>query len=299
MGRREEGIDVMRLPTKPSRAKTTGPRVNQWRGPRAGEAAGRHAETRRAHVIAAWKRRLRLAGLLTGAVLLGWGAVTAAKYAGPALARALEIRSITVEGAHQIQKQEVIDLVGLKQGAALHQIVTASIKRQVEGHPWVKEAVVTRVPFHELRISITERKPAAIVRIGSDNFLSDDSGHVLARLGQADNEALPMVTGIDLKGFMQGDGGVRQAIVSGIELAKLVGHTYDGRLQINAANPSNLVASVRGVQFQFGEDPLGEQWERFRRVKPTLKTLNFDGRGRGANEVDLRYDNRIIVRERG
>jgi cell division protein FtsQ len=289
----------MRLLAKRSRTRKTGPRLNQWRGPRAGEAAGRHAEARYAHAVAAWKRRLRLAGLLTGAVLLGWGAVTGVKYSGPTAARLLEIRSITVEGAHQIQKQEVIDLAAVKPGTALHQIVTASIRRQVESHPWVKEAVVTRVPFHELRISITERKPAAIVRIGSENFLSDDGGHVLARLGQADNEALPMVTGIDLKGFIQGDGGVRQAIVSGIELAKLVGHTYDGRIQINAANPSNLVASVRGVQFQFGDDPLGEQWERFQRVKPTLKTLNFDDRGRGANEVDLRYDHRIIVREGG
>jgi cell division protein FtsQ len=92
---------------------------------------------------------------------------------------------------------------------------------------------------------------------------------------------------------------VRQAIMSGIELAKLVGHTYEGRLQINAANPSNLVASVRGVHFQFGEEAVIEQWDRFQRVKPTLKTLNFEGQGRGANEVDLRYENRIIVRERG
>ena len=122
---------------------------------------------------------------------------------------------------------------------------------------------------------------------------------MLARLGQADDDALPMVTGVDSIGLLQGDGGVRQAIMSGIELAKLVGLTYEGRLQVNAANPSNLVASVRGVLFQFGEEAVGDQWERFRQVKPTLKTLNFDGQGRGANEVDLRYENRIIVRERG
>lgn len=280
-------------------ARPTGPRKNQWRGPRTGEATSQRVEARRAKTAAAWKRRLRLAGLLVGAVFVGWGLVTAVKYSGPFMKRLLEIRTVTVEGIHQIHKQEVIDLAGLKPGAALHHIITSSIKLQVESHPWVKEAVVTRVPFHELRISIVERKPAAIVRVGTENFLSDEGGHVLARLGQADNEALPMVTGIDLKRFMQGEGGVRQAIVSGIELAKLVGHTYEGRLQINAANPLNLVASVRGVQFQFGQEAVDEQWERFQRVKPTLKTLNFDGRGRGAHEVDLRYENRIIVRERG
>jgi cell division protein FtsQ len=280
-------------------ARPAEPRVNQWKGPRAGAAASQYLEVRRAKRLAAWKRRLRWGGLFAGAVCMGWGLVTVAQYAGPALARVFEIRTVTVEGVHQIQKQELIDLVKLKPGAALHQIVIAAIQQQLESHPWVKEAVVTRVPFHELRLSVVERKPAAIVRIGAENFLSDEGGHLLARLGHADNEALPMVTGIDLKRLLQGDGGARRAIASGIELAKLVGHTYDGRLQINAANPANLVASVRGVQFQFGEDALHEQWERFERVKPTLKTLSFEGQGRGANEVDLRYENRIIVRERG
>jgi cell division protein FtsQ len=242
---------------------------------------------------------LRWGGLLAAAALLGWGVVTAMHYAGPVFAQLLEIRTVTVEGTHHIRKQELIDLVGLKPGAGLHQIITTSIKQQVESHPWVKEAVVTRVPFHELRLSVVERTPAAIVRSGTENFLCDEKGYVLARLGQADNEALPMVTGIEVKGLREGDGAVRQVIASAIELATLVAHSYGGRLQIHAANPSNLVASVRGVQFQFSEEALTEQWERFQRVKPTLRTLNFDGRGHGANEVDLRYENRIIVRERG
>jgi cell division protein FtsQ len=289
----------MRSFYKSKGSRPAGPRRNQWKGPRAGEAMSLHAEARRMKALATWARGLKLGGLLVGAVLLGWGMVTAWKLSGPAIKRLLEIRAVTVEGVHQIPKQELIDLAALRPGTALHQVMTSAIEYQVKTHPWVKEAVVTRVPFHELRIAVIERKPAAIVRIGSDNFLCDDGGHVLTRLGQADNEALPMVTGIELKGFIQGDSGVRHVVMSGIELAKLVGETYGGRLQVNAANPSNLVASLRGVQFQFGEEAMGEQWGRFQRVKPTLKTLNFDGRGRGVHEVDLRYENRIIVRERG
>ncbi|MBI3356624.1 MAG: FtsQ-type POTRA domain-containing protein [Nitrospirae bacterium] len=259
----------------------------------------KHAETGQAKAAARWINLMRWGGLMTGAALIGWVAMVGVKYSGPMLKRLLEIKIVTVEGVHHINKQEVIDLVGLKPGTPLHHVITTVIKGQVESHPWVKEALVTRVPFHELRISVIERKPAAIIQTGSDNFLSDEGGHVLARLGQADDDMLPMVTGVDPKGLLRGDGAVRQAIMSGIELAKLVGHTYEGRLQVNAANPSSLVASVRGVRFQFGEETVGDQWERFQRVKPTLKTLNFDGYGRGANEVDLRYENRIIVRERG
>ena len=290
---------MMRSFLKGKRARPAGPRKNQWRGPCAGQVMSQNAEARRAKTVARWTRLMRWSGMMVGAVLMGWILMMGVKHSGPALKRLLEIKAVTVEGVHHMNKQEVIDLVELKPGTPLHHIVTTAIKEQVESHPWVKEAVVTRVPFHELRISVIERKPAAIVRAGAENFLSDEGGHVLARLGQADDETLPMVTGIDSKELMRGDGGMRQAIVSGIELAKLVGHTYEGRLQVNAANPSNLVASVRGVQFQFGESAVGDQWERFQRVKPTLKTLSFDGRGRGANEVDLRYENRIIVRERG
>jgi cell division protein FtsQ len=289
----------MRPILKRKGARPAGPRKNQWRGSRAGQVVSQHAEARRAKTVARWINLMRWGGLMAGAVLIGWVVMMGVKYSGPLLTRLLEIKTVTVEGVQHFNRREVVDLVALKPGTSLHQVVLPAIKHQVESHPWVKEAVVTRVPFHELRITVIEREPAAIIRTGSENFLSDEAGHVLARLGQIDDEALPMVTGVDPKGLLQGDGAVRQAIMSGIELAKLVGHTYAGRMQVNAANPSNLVASVRGVQFQFGDEAVGDQWERFQLVKPTLKTLNFDGHGRGANEVDLRYENRIIVRERG
>jgi cell division protein FtsQ len=163
----------------------------------------------------------------------------------------------------------------------------------------VKSATVTRVPFHELRISIVERKAAVVVHTGSENFLADDEGRLLASLGPHDDHTLPVVNGVDLEGFFRGDVATRQAIGSGVELARLVGNSLEGRLSIDTQNPSNLVASVRGVRFHFGLSEVGEQWERFQRVRPAIKALRFDERGRGANEVDLRFDNRVIVRERG
>jgi len=236
---------------------------------------------------------------MTGMVLVAWLIVMGVKYSGPALQMLLEIKTITVEGVHHIDKQKVLDLATVKPGTALHHIVTRVIKERVESHPWIKEAEVTRVPFHELRISLVERIPAAVIRTDSQNFLTDAEGHVLTRLGQTDDDALPLVTGIDSKGLLEGTESVRKVIASGIELAKLIGQTFEGRLQVNAENPSNLVALVQGVRFQFGEEAVEEQWERFRRVKPPLRTLNFDGHGRRANEVDLRYGNRIVVREGG
>lgn len=277
------------------RSSPVEPRKNQWKDLE-GERAGREAQQ---GTTARRKALTRWAGVIIGMVFVVGIIVISVKYAGPALQALLEIKTITIEGGHHIDRQKVLDLAKVKSGSGLHHIVTSVIKEQVESHPWVKEAEVTRVPFHELRISLVERKPAAVIRADSQNFLTDAEGHVLTRLGQTDDDALPLVTGIDSKGLLEETESVRQVIASGIELAHLVGQTFEGRLQVNAENPSNLIALVQGVRFQFGEAAVGEQWKRFQRVKPTLKTLNFDGRGRRANEVDLRYENRIVVREGG
>ncbi|MCS6285583.1 MAG: FtsQ-type POTRA domain-containing protein [Nitrospira sp.] len=279
--------------------RPAGPRQNQWKGARSNQVESQHRVARRAQAMAKGRQLIRWGAIGLGVILGAWGIVVGLQQAGPLLQRLLEIKTVTVEGVHQIGKQELVDRLALKPGTPLHHVVTTTMKERVESHPWVKEAVVTRVPLHELRVSVVERKPAAIVHANSENFLSDEEGHVLARLGQEDNVMFPMVTGLDSRELLRGDADVRHAVKSGIELARLVGQTIDGRLQINAANPANLVASVRGIQFQFGQEAVSEQWERFQRIKPSLKTVTFDGHGRGGNDIDLRYENRVIVRERG
>lgn len=285
----------MRLFLKKRRASPPGPRKNEWKDPRGVRAI------KEAQLVRAVKRRgrVRWAGMLTSTVCAVGLVVIAVGYAGPALQELLEIKTITVEGLSHLDKQQVLDLVKVRPGTPLHHIVTAAIREQVEAHPWVKAAEVTRVPFHELRISVSERKPAVIVRAESKNFLCDEDGYVLTKLGQADDETLPLVTGIELQGLMQGTESVRHAVVSGVELARVVGNSFEGRLHVLADNPSHLVALVQGMRFQFGDEALKEQWDRFQRVKSTLKTRNVDGLGRSVSEVDLRYENRIIVREGG
>lgn len=277
---------------KQRQAKPMGPRKNQWKDPQ-GERAMKHASRGRA------AKRTSLAhwvGVVMSAACGALFTVICVDYSGPVLQQLLEIKAITVDGLHHLDKQPILDLAKVKPGVPLHHIVTTVIKDRVEAHPWVKSAEVTRMPFHELRISVRERKPAAIVRTESQNFLCDEDGHVLTRLGQSDDEALPLVTGIDLQGLMQGTESVRHAVVSGIELARVVGQSLEGRVQVLADRPSNLVALAQGVRFQFGDEALKEQWDRFQRAKATLKMRNVDGQGRNVSEVDLRYENRIIVR---
>jgi cell division protein FtsQ len=216
---------------------------------------------------------------------------------GPILEGWLEIRDVEVEGIHQVTKPEVLERLVLKPGMGLHQVSTAFLAERVQAHAWIKEATVERRPPHLLHVTVLERTPAAIIRTGADHWLSDESGYLLAKLGRQDDQALPLLIGLEAQSLQHGEARVRNAVQSGVVLAKLIASTLDGRVEVDLTNFSNVVASVNGVRFQFGDDSLVDQWERFRKVNPSFKTALFDDRKRTVNEIDLRYDNRVIVRE--
>jgi len=137
------------------------------------------------------------------------------------------------------------------------------------------------------------------VRDGSEYLLTDDEGVVLARLGTQDQPTLPLLLGVEGTRLAQSDLRVKQRVQSSIELAKWMAETLDGRIEVDVSHPVNLVASARGVRFHFGSDGLKEQWDRFMKVRAAFKVPAFDGRKHDGHDVDLRYDNRVIVREGG
>ena len=274
-----------------------GPRLNQWKGARASQASDQWQRARRERLVSGGRRALRVGQWIVGLAALAWGLTMVTREMGPVLQGWLEIREVEVEGIHQVTKPEVLERLVLKPGMGLHQVSTAFLAERVRMHAWIKEATVERRPPHLLHVTVVERTPAAIIRTGADHWLSDESGYLLAKLGRQDDQTLPLLTGLDPQSLQRGEARVRIAIQSGVVLAKLIANTLDGRVEVNLTNSSNVVASASGVRFQFGDDSLVDQWERFRKVKPSFKTASLDGRKREVSEIDLRYDNRVIVRE--
>lgn len=280
-------------------AKPVGHRTNQWKGARAAQSRDRAYAARRSQLAARWRQVLWFSGAVLSAAALCWAGLVLARQLGPLLQRGLEIREVAVEGVHQVTKQEVLDRLSLKKGIAQYQVSLAYLAERVRSHPWIKEATVERLPLHGLRITIVERKPAAIVRIGSEHVLTDEEGVVLARLGPQDETTLPLIFGIDGKLLAQNDLRMKQRLHSSIELAKWMTESLEGRIEIDVSHPVNLVASAKGVRFHFGNEALREQWDRFMKVRAAFRMPGLDGRKHDGQDVDLRYDNRVIVREGG
>lgn len=289
----------MKLSMRKRAVRAVGPRLNQWKGERASQVADQRQQARRERLLARGRRALRVGQWIIGLAALAWGVTFVTREMGPVLQQWLEIREVEVEGIHHVTKPEVLELLAVKPGTGLHQISTAFLAERVKTHSWVKETMVERRPPHLLHVTVLERAPAAIIRTGVDYWLSDENGYLLAKLGSQDDPTLPLLVGLEPKSLLLGESRSRNAVQSGVVLARLIANTIDGRVEVDLANPSSVVASSDGVRFQFGSDSLVDQWERFQKVKPSFRTAAFDGRKREGSEIDLRYDNRVIVRERG
>ena len=288
----------MKILMRKRAAPPIGPRSNQWKGARANQVADQRQQARRETLLSRRRRALLVGRWILGLAALAWGLTIITREMGPMLQGWLEIRDVEIEGMHRVTKAEILERLVLKPGMGLHQISTSFLAERVQAHAWIKEATVERRPPHILHITVVERTPAAIIRAGADHWLSDEGGHLLAKLGRQDDQALPLLTGLEVQPLQHGESGVRHAVQSGVVLAKLIANTFGGRVEIDLTNVSNVVASANGVRFQFGGDSLVDQWERFRKVNPLFKTSPFDDRTGAVNEIDLRYDNRVIVRER-
>jgi cell division protein FtsQ len=217
---------------------------------------------------------------------------------GPLTKEWFVVRQVTVEGLNHVTRREVMARLGLKPDTTLYALNPNWLAERLTQHPWIKEAAVTLVPFHEIRVSITERSPAAVVRATTENLLVDDEGYILASLGTKDDPSLPILSGLDTRGLRQGRLEARHAAKVGAELARLIAGTVGGRADINVTHLSNLVVLVQGIRFQFSAASMDRQWQRFLQMRPAFRDVAFGQEERG-QEFDLRYRDRVIIRGKG
>lgn len=239
--------------------------------------------------------------IATVTVLVGGcsGLFVLAREIGPLTREWFLVRSVSVNGLHHVTRKEVIGRLALKPDTALYSINPTWLAERIKTHPWIKDATVVLKPLHEIHIDIVEREPAVVVRTLAENLLTDAEGVLLARLGSSDDPTLPILSGVDGKRLAQGRAEDRRPVQVGAALARMVGQTTGGRPDINVGNLNNLVVEVQGVTFQFSEPSMNQQWYRFLKMRSALRDVAFDGEGARANEIDLRFADRVIVRGRG
>ncbi len=250
----------------------------------------------------AWKARVcRLGRMIGGTALLAlvaWGGWIGVQHAAPYVVRSFEVREITLIGANQVTRREVLERLALRPGQTMFSINPGRLAIRVQSHPWVKQATVRRVLPHTLVIDLVERRAAAVLQSASMALLLDEEGHALSVLPPTNDPGLPVLIGISPKGVLEKESRPLQAAQRGIELAGLLGRTFHGRPEVDVGNPDNVVAYVEGLRLQFGDSPFDEKWDRLQKLEPYLPEGRA-GWGGARSDIDLRYPGKVIVRDRG
>ncbi|MBM3324424.1 MAG: FtsQ-type POTRA domain-containing protein [Calditrichaeota bacterium] len=73
------------------------------------------------------------------------------------------VRSISVLGTQQLDKQDIVALSGIREGTPLFQVNSKAAGERIVGHPWIRNATVVRRLPDAIELHIEEEIPAALI----------------------------------------------------------------------------------------------------------------------------------------
>jgi cell division protein FtsQ len=267
----------------------------------AGQTVATDKRFRRAHVKPSRKRSPMskhawlAARLFALALVLGY-----AGYRGVTLiaaASSLQIGHMVVRGHERLSTGEVLALVEGLRGQNILSVALDDWQQKLLSSPWVESATIRRVLPSTVEISIHERRPMGIGRLGTAMYLIDGRGVIIDEYGPAYADIdLPIIDGV---GAAPQDGGsivdvaraefagrVIGALAARPELAKRVS-------QIDVADLHDAVVILDGdpALLHLGDDEFVARLQQYIDLAPALHE-----RLDGIDYVDLRFDERMYVR---
>ncbi len=120
---------------------------------------------------------LILCALITGCIsvvaFMGYSTVTASNF--------FDVASVDIRGIERASKKDIATIVNSNaEKTGVWNADLLEIKQKIEKVTFVKNAAVSRVLPNGIAVQVVERLPAAVVRIGTKDFLADAEGSILA-----------------------------------------------------------------------------------------------------------------------
>jgi cell division septal protein FtsQ len=252
-------------------------------------------------------------GLLAGVVLwlallalVGAGGWYGWRQAGPDVLvwadQFFEIKVVEITRTERISRGDVLAMLDLEPGRGLLLIDLVQAQRSLETHPWIRRAVVRRVFPDTLAVELDEREPVAVLKTGTGGreFLLDRDGTLISEGVPVADEGLPVLMGVEYADAILGTGNTAVRVRSGIALAGLLDRSGVGRTEVDLRRPDDMVAYYSGLRLRFGDGDFGDKVDRYRQVSDRVRdrwVAQAKAVPAGRVEVDLRFQDKVIVRE--
>lgn len=233
--------------------------------------------------------------LLILALILGYGAYRSVVMI--AAASSLQINHMTVRGQERLSTGEVLALV---EGLRGQNILGADLddwQKKLLSSPWVESATIRRVLPSSVEITVHERRPMGIGRLGTELYLIDGNGVIVDEYGPAYADIdLPIIDGL---ASPPGDG---DSLIDAAR-AEFAGRVINGLVarpeilkrvsQIDVSDLHDAVVILDGdpALLRLGDTDFVARLQQYIDLAPALRE-----RLQAIDYVDLRFDERMYVR---
>ena len=205
----------------------------------------------------------------------------------------LKVRSVKIKGNRFVPAEELAPYLGRIEGRNIFRIDIRDIANRVKRHPWVKEVSIRRELPDTLWVDISERTPAVYVNNNGSLYLADEEGIIL---GDKTENALilPVVYGITLPKKGARNKGPLEGLPAAIEVKRELSSLPWIDLSttgIEVEERGQIVLHLKGYRIRLGRGGYREKLKRFNEI-----AKNLEEKGIPYKEIDLRFDNQVIVR---
>ena len=189
------------------------------------------------------------------------------------------LTQVSLTGHRYTLDSDIFDAIDLENAHTMLAFDTRAAQDRIERLPWVERASIERVLPDRLEVRIFERSPAAVWRRNGRTFLIDATGRVLAAIPPDAMLSLPRVAG---EGAAAKAAGLHALLaehpqaMTRVEVAERIGQRR-WALRLTDGGSVQLPA--------YGEAQAIARWLRV-----------AEARGPGAVEIDVRVEERTLVR---
>ena len=210
---------------------------------------------------------------------------------------ALQISHMTVRGHERMSTGEVLALVEGLRGQNILGVDLNEWQQKLLSSPWVDSATIRRVLPSSVEITVHERKPMGIGRIGTTMYLIDAKGMIVDEYGPAYADIdLPIIDG--LAATPQDGGSIIDP--SRAEFAARVIGALSGRpevlkrvsqIDVSDLHDAVVILDDDTALLRLGDAQFVNRLQQYLDLAPALRARLSD-----IDYVDLRFDERLYVR---
>jgi cell division protein FtsQ len=212
------------------------------------------------------------------------------------------LSEVRFEGNQRATEEELLRLAGLRKGENLLQLEAAQIQQAMLTHPWVKSAKVKKRYPREVEVQLHEYREVAVLALG-DLYLLDEGGKPFKRVQPNEQVDLPLITGLDKEGFVDGPEESRLALRTALAALRAFRAELSGLSEVRMEGAEAILVLNSGQEVLLGESGFEKKIRTLKRVQEELarrelwaQTIRLNNRAR-AERVTVQMAGALPERE--